>query len=329
MIPLGVRENEDREGSRRKVFGPRFGPNASTHAGLWLERFIPNLGAKAAPADHIASLRAIGIPAGYLDFCRRRREALEKLPPKTLVARATVQGRLAIGLGQESVLETSVTLHHTWGVPCLPGSALKGLAARVARQKLDSPWNPAEEAGPYSVVFGRLEDSGFVTFHDALWIEDGTALPLDPDVLTVHHPDYYGGKDALPVEWDEPNPVSFVTCRGGYEILLTGPEGWVDAAFDLLTVGLEQEGLGAKTASGYGRFQVKREGPPPFDLEGALRRLDWKYARTEVPIILNSVAPAALREAAQRIITSLKRSEVRSQRRQPWVQALLAAAGEQ
>jgi len=35
--------------------------------------------------------------------------------------------RLAIGLGNETVLENSMTLHHIYGVPYIPGSALKGI----------------------------------------------------------------------------------------------------------------------------------------------------------------------------------------------------------
>jgi len=35
--------------------------------------------------------------------------------------------RIVIGLGGESVLETDITLHHLYGIPFIPGSALKGL----------------------------------------------------------------------------------------------------------------------------------------------------------------------------------------------------------
>ena len=68
-----------------------------------------------------------------------------------------------------------------------------------------------------------------MTFHDALWIPDGDRLPLDLDVMTVHHPDYYQGKDdAPPADWDSPNPVAFVSAHGKYLLRSTGPEEWVD-----------------------------------------------------------------------------------------------------
>ena len=39
----------------------------------------------------------------------------------------TLSWRLAVGLGNPSVYETSMTLHHIYGIPYLPGSAIKGV----------------------------------------------------------------------------------------------------------------------------------------------------------------------------------------------------------
>jgi len=38
--------------------------------------------------------------------------------------------RLIVGLGNESVYETSMTLHHIYGIPYIPGSAIKGVTGR-------------------------------------------------------------------------------------------------------------------------------------------------------------------------------------------------------
>lgn len=40
---------------------------------------------------------------------------------------AKIDWRLVVGLGTDNVLETGITLHHLYGVPIIPGSALKGL----------------------------------------------------------------------------------------------------------------------------------------------------------------------------------------------------------
>ena len=49
---------------------------------------------------------------------------------------ATVSWRIVVGLGTESVHETSITLHHIYGIPYILGSALKGIARNSAVQEL-------------------------------------------------------------------------------------------------------------------------------------------------------------------------------------------------
>jgi len=254
---------------RRKVFHGLNAPPATAHAGLWIDRFAERIGG-ASKGNHLERLfpvgadgkrRSLAVSPLYPAFFERWKRQILSLPPATIPAKATVRGRLAVGLGQESVLETSIALHHTYGVPYLPGSALKGLAAHAARERLEPRWDPKDEDGPYNVVFGRLEEAGFVTFHDALWIpdENDPRLPLDLDVMTVHHPDYYGGGQVLPTDWDDPNPIPFLSARGSYLLALTGPPGWIEKALDVLIGALSHDGLGAKTAAGYGRMGVKRE----------------------------------------------------------------------
>jgi CRISPR-associated protein Cmr6 len=328
--------------SRREIFGSALTLQPTTHAGLWLERFVPDLETAGVQAAHLEGLvRNLEAPPSYPSFFRRRQEAIRLLPPKTLMAKATVRARLSLGLGQESVLETSITLHHTFGVPYLPGSALKGLAARAARQKLDTPWDPDEEGGPYSIVFGRLEDAGFVTFHDALWIPEGSGLPLDVDVLTVHHADYYGS-GAPPTEWDDPNPVPFLTAHGSFEIALTGPERWVDLAFDLLCDALEKDGVGAKEGIyGYLTVEGRPVVIPPSQPSRPRARVPWgprvqsMNAGNAGPIVDSILTEyegdaEELRLAALAILKRLNRPSLRAKRdEKPWIRPVFKAAGEE
>ena len=46
--------------------------------------------------------------------------------------RLSTRSRLIVGLGDESVYETSIRLHRNYGVPFIPGSALKGVAKHFA-----------------------------------------------------------------------------------------------------------------------------------------------------------------------------------------------------
>lgn len=163
-------------------------------------------------------------------------------------------------------------------MPVLPGSALKGLCASFARRHYDG-WEPALEGGPYRRVFGYapaqgrqqaatdLGRAGLVTFGDALPVPGGWSLHRE--VMTTHHTQYYmGSGEAPPADWDEPIPVPFVSVSGTFTLVLSAERGpdaasALDAATALLTAALQEEGLGAKTSSGFGRFRVEGAVPSP------------------------------------------------------------------
>lgn len=184
------------------------------------------------------------------------------------------KGRMIIGLGGENVLETGLTLHHTYGTPLIPGTALKGLASHYS----DQVWGArdqgqgfkrlkkGEPGGEYhKAIFGTTDDSGHIIFHDA-WITPETmANSLQPDVMTPHHGDYYSGK-AAPTDFDDPNPVTFLSVMGAFRVAIScdvpGEEGqkWSKLAFDLLTEALAEWGIGGKTNAGYGRLVLENSG---------------------------------------------------------------------
>ena len=204
-----------------------------------------------------------------------------------------VQGRLIVGLGGDNVLETGLTLHHTYGVPFIPGSALKGLAAHYCdevwgqRQAPESAKLPDDnhqfrrlrrgevcanngvhtQTGTFhEILFGTTEDSGHIIFHDA-WI-DPASLTGQPnsgivlDVMTPHHSDYYSDPTdtVAPTDFDDPTPITFLSVAGKFHIAVScdvaGEDGqkWAKLAFDLLTEALREWGVGGKTSSGYGRM---------------------------------------------------------------------------
>ena len=234
----------------------------TTNAGLWLDKYIRDQvrssDARASLVEQVAAMRQ---PGCYSDWFKRWEQCL--LGYGASCRRATVTGRMAVGLGEDSVLETSIMLHHTLGVPCIPGTALKGLASSFARQRLGDDWRPGAASRAYSVMFGDADSAGYVTFFDAMPVPGNSGL--FSDVITVHHMGYYQKEDAPPADWDNPNPVPFLSADGIYLIALAGPEEWVTAAFDLLKHSLELAGVGAKTSSGYGRLSL--ELGPPVELE--------------------------------------------------------------
>jgi len=169
-----------------------------------------------------------------------------------------------VGLGTGSPLENSLSTHHTYGVPVLSGSALKGLTATFAARHYEG-WDRARPDGPFRRVFGWTEEAGLVTFQDALPVPG--KWHLHREVMTVHHQAYYGGSDVPPADWDEPVPVPFLSVSGTFTVILSAPpddEGRdaLRAVTELLTRALAEEGLGAKTSSGFGRFEVQSPTTP-------------------------------------------------------------------
>jgi CRISPR-associated protein Cmr6 len=239
----------------------------TTHAGLWLDRFQASqlLSGESVQGDRqppsaqlVEEVAAIGPSESYEKFFRRWQAALAEIGAVTRSAR--VLGRLSVGLGAEGVLETAITLHRTYGVPYIPGSALKGLAASYAHRRLSKDaWGKGTPA--HNTLFGDTDSAGYVTFFDALYAP-GTGhenKPLWPDVITVHHPDYYQGNQP-PADWDSPTPVPFLSATGDYLLALAGDPRWVTTAYKILALALREEGVGAKTSSGYGRMTIESDG---------------------------------------------------------------------
>jgi CRISPR-associated protein Cmr6 len=254
-------------------------PGWSPNAGLWLDRYIGAQGRDDTNSrrDLAAQVSAIPEPGKpYAEYFVRWKRSLETLGAECRVAKAV--GRIVVGLGGESVSETAITLHRTYGVPLIPGSALKGLAASFARQRLDGDWGSGSSA--YKALFGEMGSAGYVSFFDALYVPASGHLgrPLYPDVITVHHPDYYqSGKATPPADWDSPTPIPFLSATGDYLMALSGPNHFVSRAFDILKLALAEVGVGAKTSSGYGRMTLA--GPPPPMIDPARRKADELVAK--------------------------------------------------
>ena len=242
--------------SRRKLLQ---GLNAheTTHAGLWLDKYIDLSETKITPQAKLVQevSESIKVSDVYQSFFDQWKQALENTGAK--YEEGQVQGRLAINLGAESILETSIALHRTYGTPYLPGSALKGLSAHYTQNHLDqNQWSKDEPA--FRVLFGDENNAGFVTFFDALFVPGSgyQQKALWPDIITVHHPEYYqaSSNPPPPTDWDSPTPIPFLSATGRYLIALAGPDEWVKTAFEILNLALKNDGIGAKTSSGYGRI---------------------------------------------------------------------------
>jgi CRISPR-associated protein Cmr6 len=259
------------------------------HPGLILSRYL-KVPVQDHAREHPGARRALHEAAQQAAFgssviYELAFERWQKTLPKDAASSTLyVQGRLIVGLGGENALETGLTLHHTYGVPLIPGSALKGLAAHYADQvwgkvedkEMATKWK--KDAGKYhKAIFGTQDDAGHIIFYDARITPESLKgdgrIGLVLDVMTPHHGDYYAGKTYQngakqgqlipPTDFDDPNPVTFLSVTGSFLVAVScdtpGEEGkkCSELALKLLCDALMNWGAGGKTSSGYGRLVPK------------------------------------------------------------------------
>ena len=249
----------------------KFTATQAQHPGLWLDKFLTTTDAEdGQPRSQLVSETTSIQPVAYPQMFRRWQKTLQEMG--AILYEATTLGCLSIGLGSASVIETAVSIHRTYGVPYIPGSALKGVTAHYAHQYQPDLWGKNGDA--HKTLFGTTESAGYVTFLDAL------PPPLPPpkwqlhqDTITVPPPEYYQGLDQAPADWDSPNPVPFLSVSGTFLIALHAPDApeWGERGLEILREALKDMGVGAKTSSGYGRMRLNQDPvPPPFKLQEGL-----------------------------------------------------------
>ncbi len=180
---------------------------------------------------------------------------------------ATPEWRMVVGLGQTSVLETSMTLDRITGIPIIPGSALKGLAASYAMlSALDlhitensDIRSEAEKDETFKAIVGTQGEIGRIIFFNAVPTQ---APELEPDIMNNHYPEYYSDKSdkTAPTSHQNPVPVYFLTLgnKTHFAFAVAGRDDksdtktLVEKATEWLRSGLSDLGIGAKTAAGYG-----------------------------------------------------------------------------
>ncbi len=193
----------------------------------------------------------------------------------------TVDWRQIVGLGNESVYETSITLHHVHGFPYIPASAVKGIIRSwIITEVFGETDDSVKKNGPagaearalddegFRAIFGDTKQVGKIKFFDAYPI---TKPKIDTDIMNPHFGDYYGDQtgETPPADYLTPVPVPFLTVKDTSFRFVLGikakennyvPEGsrlgqgimLLDVAGRWLKKALTEHGIGAKTAVGYG-----------------------------------------------------------------------------
>lgn len=104
-------------------------------------------------------------------------------------------------------------------------SALDTTLSRDVEKTFKDEFNSCEPdpdikkmAEAFRYIFGTTERAGKAIFFDA--IPSGKSLPvLDLDIMNPHYPDYYNDREGkegnFPTNWQNPNPVKFLTVAPG------------------------------------------------------------------------------------------------------------------
>ncbi len=193
----------------------------------------------------------------------------------------SIDWRLVIGLGNESVYETSMTLHHVYGFPYIPGSSVKGVVRSWIITELFGEiedddgkrildFKNAEQRAlnveGFRNIFGNTEVSGKIRFFDAFPI---TAPKIDTDIMNPHFGEYYGDQTNTkpPADYLTPIPLPFLTVKETTYRFIIGirnednvfmhddigqDSSRLEVANSWLEKALTCHGIGAKTAVGYG-----------------------------------------------------------------------------
>lgn len=206
------------------------------------------------------------VPSDYADAYQRWLYHTRGVRGRAVGRRGLVfesQSRLLVGMGEDAPTENSLSLHPVYGVPIIPGSALKGITrAWCAQQLADDPnWGP--DSAAFRDIFGVAPEndpdgglSGGVHFLDAWWLPLGPNYnaPWVAEILTPHNSNYYQ-KGANPDGTDDPIPIVFLAAQGTFRVVIEGPDAWLDRALEMVTHALADHGVGAKTRGGYGRLK--------------------------------------------------------------------------
>jgi len=324
------------------------------HVGLAYDRWAPIADDGKIPTDKqsawFSSLETIEISEDYRYAFDRWTQGF--IDHGDAYIEIELRSRLLVGHGNPSPTDVGLTVHHTWGVPVIPGSAIKGLLNHYVQIVFGpdhcdihpfAPDHPEPDRRDYQGVkwcgnqikhgpgkihrafFGAPDaesdeamrrdypafaayigaSRGLVCFHDALFIPGSFSgnNPFAKDILTVHQKRYYGKPGRYwPNDYDDPNPVAFLTVRpkAKFFVAVTGPSAWAILALDLLAKALEEWGIGGKTSAGYGKFKVVTSRPATEEE----RTADLK--KSETFIALSNTKPQDL---ASRIDGLMKSAE--------------------
>jgi CRISPR type III-B/RAMP module RAMP protein Cmr6 len=213
--------------------------------------------------------------------------------PNEVSVYVKLQSRLIVNQAGGIIENAGLCLHRFFGYPMIPGSAVKGAAHHAAWcEWKEIPEESKEERLAHvkkmASVFGYpLNDvdienfieemakdefkdyacKGSISFLPAIPYGDASNVKLEPDVVTSHHSKYYSSKETNAVAKDNEQPVPnffpTVKAQATFKFTIVPSRDASDEDIKLATQWLAKaltiNGIGAKTAAGYGWFTDETE----------------------------------------------------------------------
>ncbi len=189
--------------------------------------------------------------------------------------RAITNGSTIVGMGGETVLDADLALHALYGLPFIPGCALKGATRAYVTSEVAEHRSKRLDEDDVLVrrIFGSQEASGTVIFFDAL--PQAGRFTLAPDIINTHYPRYYS-EHQLPTNDQSTQPFTFLTVTNTiFVFALAARHSVHDESKDdvvlarrWLQEALQEYGVGGKTSAGYGYFKPLPEETVQGDRKG-------------------------------------------------------------
>lgn len=255
------------------------------HRGLYFARFFAfpdgwvikkeDSGTKSQFIEKIAD-KPCGDKQSLTVMAAQQEQLIKKIHGKSQIYQTA--WHLATGLGNDHPVENGFTWHPTLGTPYLPGSTVKGLVrawceeyhdfnSETERQEKLLDWFGSDHKDPQEQTLEQ--QAGNFIFFDALPVE---AVQLTPDIMTPHLGDWYaeggekpGRPETTPADWHDPVPVPFLVVKEAKFLFSIAPRSYqaetaaarqkdLETLLEILDKALQWLGIGAKTATGYGKM---------------------------------------------------------------------------
>ena len=279
------------------------------HAGLWFDRFFNRYDAKWELGDTAKTewINLVKGPVGQTDkladFIKRQFSLVKQLHGTS--QRYKTDWHFVTGMGNSHPVENGFSWHPTLGVPYIAGSAVKGLVRAWVELNEDKLADP-DRAAHLKSWFGTekkddvAEQTGDFIFFDAIPEQRPNLIA---DIMTPHMGDWYadGAKGnpnnakAVPADWHEPIPVTFLAVKHAQFIFSIAPrkaqtdesekklqDAQLEAVFEALKRALEWLGAGAKTGVGYG--YMTQEGDFADEMNAVLHKQNLELAKQNMSV---------------------------------------------